>query len=472
MSNTNPILGIVIMARHGDREGFYQVESIISFNRFFLRTRIDPDTYKASDTRITPLGERQCFELGQLLRFRYGSSNSTTVIKGLTLDGVLNPNQFNVTADAGGEGGVISDSAVALFQGWFPPNLDISTITLANGTNVTSPLNGYQYIQINTVIPLNDVDFESWINCKTWTKQTDLFYNSTEFLKVENDNQMFLNSLKPLVGGQRQVDLESIWNVFDYMNVQSIHNSTFANLLNETGSDVLAKVRDLANYHEWGSFTSANLSGIGNIAGRTFLPRVIDSLRAFTQDSTVKVAHYHMSYKQMASAPGFDNADAIVDYASAVVFELRQNSALTGYDVRMGFKNGTIDTDFKYYPMFGSDSVDFDFDQFASNLEPHLLPNTTTWCHECQNTIDSGCDVVALADKYQTLTTELQSKSHFSPVGAGFIGVAVTLVVGILVLGLMRMFGIVSFGRTNQKRTRNNSYPLSKTDSISSTTPL
>ena len=39
--NESKVLGVVVFARHGDRQGFYQ----------------DPDTYTASSTVITPLGE-------------------------------------------------------------------------------------------------------------------------------------------------------------------------------------------------------------------------------------------------------------------------------------------------------------------------------------------------------------------------------------------------------------------------------
>lgn len=45
------------------------------------------------------------------------------------------------------------------------------------------------------------------------------------------------------------------------MNVQSIHNATFANRLPPT---YLAQARDLAAYHEYGVFSDPNLSGIGN----------------------------------------------------------------------------------------------------------------------------------------------------------------------------------------------------------------
>lgn len=41
MSSTSGLLGVVVIARHGDREGFYQ----------------DPLTYTASETSITPLGD-------------------------------------------------------------------------------------------------------------------------------------------------------------------------------------------------------------------------------------------------------------------------------------------------------------------------------------------------------------------------------------------------------------------------------
>lgn len=74
-------------------------------------------------------------------------------------------------------------------------------------------------------------------------------------------------------------------NIFDFMNVQSvsrslfhlipsveapsspqIHNATYAQALNAVGTSILAQVRDLANYHEYGSFTSPTLGGIGNSA--------------------------------------------------------------------------------------------------------------------------------------------------------------------------------------------------------------
>lgn len=49
--------------------------------------------------------------------------------------------------------------------------------------------------------------------------------------------------------------------IFDYMNVQSIHNATFAKNL---PAGYLNQARALANFHEYGVFSSPQVDGIGN----------------------------------------------------------------------------------------------------------------------------------------------------------------------------------------------------------------
>ena len=49
--------------------------------------------------------------------------------------------------------------------------------------------------------------------------------------------------------------------IYDYMNVNSIHNATFADTLPDT---FLAQARALANWHEYNVFTDTGTSGIGN----------------------------------------------------------------------------------------------------------------------------------------------------------------------------------------------------------------
>jgi len=82
------------------------------------------------------------------LRSIYLNATSPSFIS--TVDNtVVKDAQVQIRADAGGEGGVIFNSAVSLLQGLFPATLDYNT-TLANGTTITGPLGGYQTVPSKT----------------------------------------------------------------------------------------------------------------------------------------------------------------------------------------------------------------------------------------------------------------------------------------------------------------------------------
>ena len=59
------------------------------------------------------------------------------------------------------------------------------------------------------------------------------------------------------------------------MNVQSIHNATFNKNLPPT---YLAQARDLANWHEYYSFSDSNINGIGNSQFRRSYPSHLNKL--------------------------------------------------------------------------------------------------------------------------------------------------------------------------------------------------
>jgi len=126
MSAASQVLGVIILTRHGDRRGFYQ----------------DPKTYTPSNTEITPLGNQQSFQLGEYLRLKYLTRSSPHFIQDISSD-LVERDQVLVRADAGGEGGVIYNSAMSTMQGMWPASTGYNE-TLANGTVVVGPLNGYQ----------------------------------------------------------------------------------------------------------------------------------------------------------------------------------------------------------------------------------------------------------------------------------------------------------------------------------------
>ncbi|GAA5995985.1 uncharacterized protein JCM10292_004871 [Rhodotorula paludigena] len=465
-SNSNAPIGAVVIARHGDRSGFYQ----------------NPTSYAASETVLTALGEQQNFRLGQLMASIYAGSDESRAIAALSKTAFVD-NQVNSTADAGGEGAVIYDSALAFWQvRFYPPRLDAANTTLANGTAVQSPLNGYQYVKVLTQLPEDDIDFEPWTNCQAWTNRTtDLYASPAYTARAEQDADLLELIRTSGLVGNRTVSIANFYNVWDYMNVNSIHNETFLELLEQHGgAETLARARDLANFHEYNLFTGSGSGDIGNFAGRTVFSRIIESLQAFTQDDNdVHLTHYHFSYKPFLSifnmtniaastSPTLQYPQGIVDYASVGVFELRDGgSGSSGYDVRFGFRNGTETDDLTYYPLFGADSVDMDLSTFVGNLDPYVIPNNTLWCDLCGNNGSvATCSEIYLAQEYEDLAAKYKdiADGHFTSVGSGFIGACVTIVVGLAVLGLMRALGWVHFGKRRPRA--DDHYPLNDQQSV------
>uniref|UniRef100_A0A0W0G0D6 Phosphoglycerate mutase-like protein n=1 Tax=Moniliophthora roreri TaxID=221103 RepID=A0A0W0G0D6_MONRR len=433
MSDDSKVLGVLVLARHGDRQGFYQ----------------NPSDYTPTNTQITPLGNVQEFRLGQYLRERYFNSLSPTFISGVNST-IANLNQVKVRADAGGEGGVIANSAMSLLQGLFPANANYTT-TLANGTTIEGPLNGYQYLPIESVEPDNDISLEGWTKCGTFDQATKAFYQSAEFKQKADESASFLSQLPRYLDG-RPVSLENMWNIFDFINVENIHDSDFHNNIPAT---FVAQARDLANWHEYGVFSDKELSGIGNIPFRTMIPSVVESLQSIADESDpLKFVHVAISYKPFISlfnmtgvAQAHPELAGIVNYAASVALEVRQPSSGGDPVLRFNFKNGTDDVTYKTYSFFNA-SGDVPLSTFVNYLNPAAINTTAQWCTECNNSKDRGCGALALA------ASQAQGQAHrqrISPVGAGFLGAGLTLFVAAAMLAVLFFLGLLTFGKKGRK---------------------
>ncbi|KAK7056626.1 hypothetical protein VNI00_002343 [Paramarasmius palmivorus] len=432
MSDDSKVLGVLMFARHGDRQGFYQ----------------NPQDYTPTNTQITPLGNVQHFQLGQYLRRLYLNSSSPSWISGVN-SSIVDLNQVMVRADAGGEGGVIANSAASLVQGLFPANNNYSTV-LADGTVVEGPLNGYQYLPIETVEPDNDISFEGWTKCGTFDQATKAFYQSPEFQQKKAESASFLEGLPRYLDG-RAVTLENMWNIFDFMNVENIHDAAFHQNL---PPDFLAQARALANWHEYGVFSSPELSGTGNIAFRTMIPSVVESLESIANSSVpLKFVNFVVSYKPFLSffnmtgaAEANSQLAGIVNYAASVALEVRQPSSGGAPVVRFNFKNGTDDLEYKTYNFLNA-TGDVPLSTFIEYLQPAAINTTAQWCSECNNSKDRGCGALALA------ASQAQGSVHqrISPVGAGFLGAGLTLFVALAMLAVLFFLGLLTFGKKGRK---------------------
>ncbi|KAJ3565742.1 hypothetical protein NP233_g7443 [Leucocoprinus birnbaumii] len=362
------VLGVIVIARNGDRQSMYQ----------------EPNTYAASNTETTALGEAESFSLGALLRSTYFSSSSPSYIEGIRSDLVDN-SEVKVRVKAGVEGTVVFDSAIALLQGLFPPNPN-NKIVLANDTTVVAPLGGYQYVPVETVEPGNDRSLEPWTNCPSFDKHIKDFYASSEFKQKAKEAESFFKGVKDFVFG-RPTTLENAWNIYDFMNTQLVHNKTYAYRLPPT---FLEQARSFANFHEYGVFSDESMTGIGNIAGRTLLHTILESLEriAFNGDPLqfmlVETTYqpFVSFFRQTGIVNDHPELKGFPDYASAIAIELRRGSPPDLRDfLRIKFKNGTSGS-FEDVHVFGH-HADIPLTEFIYRAENAVIKSNKQWRQVC-----------------------------------------------------------------------------------------
>ncbi|KAJ8597716.1 phosphoglycerate mutase-like protein [Rhizopogon salebrosus TDB-379] len=374
-TTTAGLIGVVLLARHGDRTGYYQ----------------DPNTYNSTQAYITPLGEQQEFELGSYLRDTYLNSASPSFIQNISTD-VVDIDQLAVRADAGG-GNVILNSAYALLQGLYP-STSKSEMTLANGTTVLPPLGGFQYVPVQSLEYWQSPSLTSWMECEYFQSHLTRIYASSAFTNMSAVAQPFLTALKPYLGSVSN-NFTNMWNIYDHVNVQYTYNKTYYEILPPT---FLEQARNYANWVQRNVFTDSTQNAVGQIAIRTLLPEIIWALGNMTQPSNkVKMSIQQIDYKPFISLFNVTNAtlydpdiSGIADYASAVALELSQNSQ-GQHEVSLKFKNGTQDSEFRQLQMFGNTSITLD--SFISQLFWITINSTNNWCFSCNQTIQRGCSV-------------------------------------------------------------------------------
>ncbi|KAG6917255.1 hypothetical protein DXG01_003287 [Tephrocybe rancida] len=360
------VLGVIVIARNGDRYNYYQ----------------DPYSYAGSNTETTALGEAESFQLGSLLRSTYLNSASPSYINGIRSDLVDN-SEVKARVKAGVEGSVVFDSAIAVLQGLFPPNSN-NKIKLANDTTVVAPLGGYQYVPVETVEPGNDRSLESWTDCPAFAKHTKDFYNSQGFKDKAKSAEPFFRAAKDYIFG-RPATLENA--LYDYINSELIHNKTYAHRLPPT---LVEQARHLANFHEDGVFSDKDINGVGNIAGRTLLHTIIQSLERISfNGDPLQFLLVQTTYQPFISflhqtgvTDEHPELKGIPNYSSAIVIELRRGSPPDLRDfLRIRFKNGTSGH-FNDVHVFGHHS-DIPLTEFIYRAEGAAITSNKQWREVC-----------------------------------------------------------------------------------------
>ncbi|GJJ75448.1 hypothetical protein EMPS_07806 [Entomortierella parvispora] len=437
------VAGVIVLTRHGDRQGFYQ----------------SPTNYNAVATNLTILGYLEEYQNGQDIRNLYLSG--ANAIPGLDPN-TYYWNELNAMADAGGEGTVIIDSANAFLQGLYPPYNE--TLTLANGTVIS--WDRAQSVELETIEINQEIWLEGYAGCSGWTNRLNAWYNSAEFAAQAKIANPFFESLSSILGN-RPATLQNAWNLFDFLNVESIHNATLSPLIS---AQALSQARYWANYHEAGSFTDDDLNNVGNVAGQSILPPILSAINEITNATTgLKFSYIAISYKPFLSLFNLWGLpsplkDSVVDYASAAIIEIRTDNTM-----RLLFRNGTetggSNATFTPYALFGSsDANSYPIADFVEQMEPYSLNTLAEWCNKCGETEQRGCATLAALNGtggagYASIDST-EGRHRVSPVVAGVIGAMVALAVAGFVLALWLLKGGLA-----KKRRGNSLQEVSSVDS-------
>ncbi|KAI0692155.1 phosphoglycerate mutase-like protein [Cytidiella melzeri] len=362
--------GVVVLARNGDRSECYQHP---------ITQKPGPGT-----TESTPLGEVQAHQLGSYLKDVYFNPESSSHIHGISPE-IVNLKEVHVRVKVGGEGASVFDSATAVLQGLFPPNPK-NRITLANETTVVAPLNGYQYVPVETVEPSNDRSLESWTDCPAFQNHVKKVLASDKFKQVEKDAAPFFKDAADFVFG-RPTTLENMYNLWDYMSSELIHNITYAHRLPPTFID---QARGLADFRENAIFSDENMNGIGNIASRTVLSSVTAALQriAFNGDPLqfmlIQTTYqpFISLFHQTEAIKRHPELGAIADPGSALAIELRRAPPPDAREfLRFKFRNGTNE-DFRVINVFGHHE-DVPLTEFIYRLEGSVIHSNGEWARTC-----------------------------------------------------------------------------------------
>lgn len=438
-------------------------------------------------TVLTGLGAERQVVSGNFYRERYfgltadgNKTSSDFVIDGLNKDGVF---IYGETYSQCPASTVLEYSQLSFLQGLYPPTSAVSDnktlseeedSSLSNGTQVDGPFNGYQYVFMDVQQETSDNYFyiEGDSNCPTSDDAAAKWNQTDEYKELYNSTYDFYQSLSSILPEKKfpkkKLSFKNAMSIFDYLNVNYIHNSDLAKKYNET---LLRKVALLADKAQWGiSYNSTEDASSLTIGGQSILGAVYNYLNTTKVEGSPYINYFIGSYDIMYQLAGLlqlnkvsDNFTGMPDYGSTYVWDLLKDSN-GGYHVMFSFKNGTDDDAvLKSYPMFGNESNVMDWDDFESAITLVSITDLSTWCNSC-NSQSPQCKQYSTAYQYGTeledngvdLSSLASGKTHIQKgsltnAGAGGIGAGVTIGV-FLILGAL---GYLFYRMRSQKSASN-----------------
>lgn len=426
------------------------------------------DRLKKPTGFLTPVGEQQTLDAGKYFHNRYFHDDDTK-LKDL--------NRTYTAAQVYAQvpnSDVLQHSHMGFLQGFYPPLTDLKGVdngtvqgsSLNNGGTLGNPLGGYQYVTINGIPDdsPSSLDIQGDSDCPVADKAKDKYLTSDEFYKISNETKKFYESLENLVGGKDGLSKDELnygnaYGVFDYMNVNNVHDKEFHNKLNDGHKEDFDKVRYLADlYSKKVNYNKDDDKTI--VAGRTLAAAIKKQLNE-TKSGGQKVTLFTGSYATFYQLFGVldmyayddQNFTGLVDYSSVAAFELVKKDG--DLNVRFVLRNGTgDDKEAKAYPMFNTKSELMPYDEFTKKINKLAITDLDDWCSLCKPDESPFCTSFSTKaqkelDDYQEMKANgKKEESSLTLPQAGGIGAGVTI-------GVFAIIGALAFLFMRNKKPTN-----------------
>jgi Histidine phosphatase superfamily (branch 2) len=420
-----------VITRHGSRRPLQKSSSTLD------------DTSESS--LLTPLGQKQHYELGHWLRERY---LATTNFSDVLIE--YDPNNVLVESTAY-ERTIVS--ANSLLLGLFPR--ESRGLQLFNETSELIPV----YSRARN----NDLNLRAYDKCDSLHDDLETLYASDMWKMMEMENIALLQRLAQYDAFQKYVvkddptasapyiPLTELWNVYDaihvvetecgFTNTAALDNGNSSQICQELPDPNLLSLIDatdrnatylLANTVELLRFSP---SVAGNRVGGSFLDLMLQRMDTIANNSVtapnflfITSAHYPTLLGLFSALETNFMDQYIPEYASAMVLELYLRVEDGQHYVKVYFKSGdSVDAS----PIVVSDICRTDLDagcsleQFRQETQPNRL-TPEAWCDVCNNTDVDVCTQYLLQKSFSssaTDTTDSKSNDKYLYVIAFFAGI-------------------------------------------------
>lgn len=407
---------------------------------------------------LTGAGAQSQVKSGNFYRERYfgldsqgNKTSSDFVIDALNKAGVYaRPDLYSECAS------FVEDqySLNSFLQGFYPPTSltknqtlsDLYGAKLANGTTVTTPFNGYQYIPANIETIGSTIYYRLAGNLYCPASDTAIIRRteSADYQSLNTSTHEFYQSLADLLPTfpSYALNFDYAAKIYTTMKAYRNHDSNFASKVSD---DMMTKAQLLADQLEWFiSYDDANPASKVTIGGRSILGAIYNSFYSQTVLGTRHIdifSAYYTNMYRLAAVMQLNKASS--DFlgrpkdGSTYVWDLLKDSTGIKY-VMFSFKNGT-DSELTAYPMFGTGATAMAWETFENNCITYGITSLSGWCDACSSIADQ-CAASSTAYIYGTelqnqglnLRSTLLNHKKFhieklSNVAAGGIGAGVTV---------------------------------------------